>query len=48
MLRTIMIGSCVSIQGVFVKVLGNGLVRVSVGDKNYDGTPVTATRAAAA
>ena len=41
MLRTIMIGSCVSIQGIFVKALSNGLVRVSVGNKIYDGTPVS-------
>jgi len=40
MLRTITIGSCVSIQGTFVKALSNGRIRVSVGDKVYDGTPV--------
>jgi hypothetical protein len=46
MLRTITIGSCVSIQGLFVKALANGRIRVSVGDKYYDGTPVNALETA--
>ena len=46
MLRTITIGSCVSIQGLFVKALANGRIRVSVGDKFYDGTPVNSLETA--
>ncbi|MEP5762231.1 MAG: hypothetical protein ABJ327_23545 [Litoreibacter sp.] len=40
MLRTIMIGSCVSIQGTFVKALSDGRIRISLDDKTYDGPPV--------
>ncbi|EPX77657.1 hypothetical protein [Litoreibacter arenae] len=40
MLKTVMIGSCVSIQGIFVKALENGLVRVKVDDRIFDGRPV--------
>jgi hypothetical protein len=41
MLRTISIGSCVSIQGVLERTLANGLVVVRVGDKTYTGRAVT-------
>ncbi len=40
MLRTIVIGSCVSVQGVFVRELANGLVEVRVGDRIFTGYPV--------
>lgn len=40
MIRTVMIGSSVSIQGLFVKALSNGLIRIRVGDRFYDGFPV--------
>lgn len=40
MLRTVTIGSCVSIQGIFIKALTNGLIRIKVGDNTYDGRPV--------
>lgn len=40
MLRTVTIGSTVSIQGIFVKALSNGFIRVKVGDRVYDGRPV--------
>lgn len=40
MLKTIMIGSCVSIQGIFVKALEDGRIRISLDNKVYDGVPV--------
>ncbi len=40
MLRTVMIGSSVFIQGVFVKSLRNGLIRVNVDGRFFDGRPV--------
>jgi len=40
MLRTVTIGSTVSIQGIFVKSLANGFIRVKVGDRHFDGRPV--------
>lgn len=46
MLRTILMGSCVSVQGVFVRQLQNGKVLVRVGKQLYAGRPV-ATRAVA-
>jgi len=42
MLRTIMIGTCVFVQGVFAGTLPNGRIRVRVGNKTYCGHPVTA------
>ncbi len=41
MLKTIMIGSSVSIQGIFVKALANGLVCVRVGEQQFKGRPVS-------
>ena len=46
MLTTIVIGSCVSVQGHFVKRLANGFVSVRVGDKIYTGRPVAEAEAA--
>ena len=43
MLRTITIGSCVSIQGIFVKDMPDGRVAVKVDDVIYAGKPVTRT-----
>jgi hypothetical protein len=40
MLRTIQIGSCVSVQGLLVKQLDNGRVIVRVGDRTFEGVPV--------
>ncbi|WP_086450993.1 hypothetical protein [Marivivens niveibacter] len=40
MLRTITIGSCVAIQGLYVRDSENGRVVVRVGDKHYVGRPV--------
>ena len=42
MLRTIMIGACVSVQGTFVKTLPNGHMVVRVGDRLFAGRPVVA------
>ena len=41
MLRTITLGSCVSVQGIFVKDLSNGHIAVKVDDKIYAGQPVS-------
>lgn len=40
MLRTIILGSCVSVQGAYVRTLENGLVMVRVGSREYTGMPV--------
>ena len=42
MIRTITIGSCVSIQGTFVRALPDGRISVKVGKVVYSGQPVTA------
>ena len=39
MLRTIIIGTCVSVQGQFVLQLDNGNIVIRVGDKTYEGKP---------
>ena len=41
MLRTITLGSCVSVQGVFVKDMPDGRIVVKVDDNTYSGKPVT-------
>ncbi len=40
MLKTIMIGRYLSIQGQFVRTTPTGLVVVKVGEKTYAGRPV--------
>jgi len=40
-LTTIIIGTCVSVQGIFVKRFANGLVSVRVGATVYVGRPVS-------
>ena len=40
MIRTILVGSCVSVQGIFVRKLDDGKIVVRVGDKVYQGLPV--------
>ena len=40
MYKTIMIGSCIAVQGLFVRALGNGKIAVRVGSKEFIGTPV--------
>ena len=41
MVKTIAVGTCVFIQGVFVRKLADGKMVVRVGQKTYTGTPVT-------
>ena len=45
MLRTVLIGSCVSVQGTFVKALANGQIAVRVGNKVFACRPVAAKAA---
>ncbi len=40
MLRTIAIGSCILIQGIFERSMKNGNVIVRIGEKTYEGKPV--------
>jgi hypothetical protein len=37
MLRTIQIGSGVSVQGILIKALENGKLLIRVGDKTFEG-----------
>ena len=41
MLRTIILGSCVSVQGIPETRHANGLLTVRVGDRRYTGRPIT-------
>ncbi|WP_301951080.1 hypothetical protein [Roseovarius sp. EL26] len=41
MLRTIKLGSCVSVQGFFLGMLPNGMMQVRVGDRVFQGTPIS-------
>jgi len=47
MLRTITIGSCISVQGTFVGDTTDGKIIVSVGEKTFVGRPVTTVAVAA-
>ncbi len=40
MLRTITLGSCVSVQGSFVRKLDNGNILVRVGERLFEGRPI--------
>ena len=42
MLTSVTLGSCVTIQGIFVRTLANGKVIVRVGKDLFAGKPVTA------
>lgn len=44
MLRTISIGTCVSVQGIVVGQLADGKIVVRVDEKNFVGYPVTTVR----
>lgn len=46
MLKTILIGSCVYVQGTFVRSLSNGKIVVRVGDRLFQGTLVKSQIAA--
>ena len=41
MLRTIAIGSAVSVQGIFVRALPDGRIVVKVGQNLFSGLPVS-------
>ncbi|MEN9408424.1 MAG: hypothetical protein RL216_398 [Pseudomonadota bacterium] len=45
MLRTITLGSCVSVQGVVVGQLADGKLMVKVDEKTFIGYPVVQARA---
>jgi len=40
MYRTIILGSCVAVQGLFLKHLANGIIAIKVGDRVFEGTPI--------
>ena len=40
MLRTVTLGTCVSVQGIFVKNMPDGRIVVKVDDQTYTGPPV--------
>ena len=42
MLKTILIGSCVSVQGIFVRNLADGRIVVRVDKQIFQGRPVAA------
>lgn len=42
MYKTIMMGSCIAVQGLFVRALNNGKIAVRVGNKEFVGVPVEA------
>lgn len=46
MLRTISLGSCVSVQGLLVAQLADGKIVVRVDEKDFVGYPVKPVRAA--
>jgi hypothetical protein len=48
MLRTITIGSCVSVQGIVVGQLADGKLMVRVDEKTFVGLPVAPSRSEAA
>ncbi|UXX81924.1 hypothetical protein [Roseovarius pelagicus] len=41
MLQTIRLGSCVLVQGIFVRLLPDGRVQVRDGDRLFAGQPVS-------
>ncbi len=42
MYKTIMLGSCVAVQGLFLRALSNGKIAILVGNKEFIGVPVEA------
>ncbi len=44
MLRTVSVGSCVSVQGIQVGELADGKIIVRVDDRNFVGVPVLPIR----
>ena len=48
MLRTIQIGTCVSVQGLVVRQLDDGRVVIRVGEKTFEGVPLARRETVAA
>lgn len=46
MLRTIAVGSCVSVQGLLVRTLSDGKLVIKVDEKLFVGFPVSGARVA--
>ncbi len=46
MFRTIALGSCVFIQGLFVRETGRGTIVIRVGGKEFEGKPIARYRTA--
>ena len=44
MLRTITVGSCVSIQGLLVGQMADGKIMVKIDERTFVGYPVTKTK----
>lgn len=44
MLRTISLGSCISVQGIVVGATADGKLMVQVDNKTFTGYPVTSNR----
>lgn len=40
MIKTVMLGRYISVQGFFVKAMPNGLIQVRDGKRVYEGRPV--------
>jgi hypothetical protein len=45
MVKTITVGSCISVQGLYVRDLADGRMVVRVGQQEFTGRPVTAKSA---
>ncbi|PTQ69734.1 hypothetical protein [Celeribacter persicus] len=46
MMRSIILGKYISVQGHYVGETGNGKIQVRVGEKTFVGKPVSYTKAA--
>ncbi|WP_407494084.1 hypothetical protein [Pseudooceanicola sp. MF1-13] len=46
MLKTITVGSCVSVQGTYVRTMEDGRIEVRVGNQIFRGLPVSNEAAA--
>jgi hypothetical protein len=40
MYRTIILGSCVTVQGIFLRTLANGRIALKVGNRVFEGKPI--------
>lgn len=45
MMKTITLGSYVSVQGTFIRALSNGKIVVRVGSRDFEGYPVASNAA---